>query len=59
MQPGGIKLSTVDGFGNGSAGTAVTTTTKGTGSGPTTPEVVVDYLKITVGGNVRWIPLVA
>jgi hypothetical protein len=59
VQPGGIKFSTVDGFGNGSAGTNVTTTTKGTGTGPTTPQTVVDYLKVTVGGNVRWIPLVA
>lgn len=44
------------GFGAGSSGTAVTTTTKGAGGGPTTAEVVTGYLKITVGTATRWIP---
>lgn len=46
------------GFGAGSAGTAMTTTTKGAGSGPTTPQTVVQYAKIVVNGTTYWFPLV-
>jgi hypothetical protein len=45
------------GFGNGTSGTGVTTTTLGTGSGPTNSQVVVQYLKVYNGSNVYWIPL--
>ena len=46
------------GFGNGSSGTAVTTTTKSSGSGPATPQTVVNYVQMYVGGTKFWIPLV-
>lgn len=53
---------TMLGFGNGASGTAVTTTTKNTGSGPATPQTIIDYLpiQIVVSGNSKtfWIPLV-
>ena len=52
-----IGLGTTTGFGNGSSGTAVTTTAAGSGSGPATPQTVVDYLKISIGGTAYWIPL--
>ena len=44
------------GFGTGSSGTAVTTTTKGGGTGPTTPQTVTGYLNVKVAGADRWIP---
>jgi hypothetical protein len=53
-----LGLGTTVGFGNGSAGAAVTTTTKNTGTGPTTPQTVVNYLEIDIGGTKYWIPLV-
>lgn len=53
-----LGLGNTTGFGNGSAGTAVTTTTKNTGTGPTTPQTVVKYLEIDLGGTKYWIPLV-
>jgi len=58
VSSGQIGLGTSTGFGNGSSGTSVTTTTKGTGTGPTTPQTVVDYLKVNVAGTVYWLPLV-
>jgi hypothetical protein len=45
------------GFGSGAAGTAVTTTLKGAGTGPTTPQTVVQYLKLTVSGTDYYLPL--
>ena len=53
-----LGLGNTTGFGNGSAGTAVTTTTKSTGSGPATPQTVVSYLKVTIGSTVYWLPMV-
>jgi hypothetical protein len=53
-----LGLGTTTGFGTGSASTAVTTTTLGGGSGPTTPQTVVNYLQINLGGTAFWIPLV-
>jgi hypothetical protein len=53
-----LGLGITAGFGTGSAGTTVTTTTKGGGTGPTTPQTVVKYLKISYGGADYWIPLV-
>jgi hypothetical protein len=44
------------GFGNGSSGTAVTTTTKSTGTGPATPQTIVGYLEISLSGTPAWIP---
>lgn len=55
---GEIMSETGTGFGNGAAGTAVTTTLKGTGSGPTTPQTVVKYVSIDVAGVTYWVPLV-
>lgn len=46
------------GFGNGAAGTAVTTTLKGTGTGPTNPQTIVSYLQVNINGTIYWIPLV-
>lgn len=54
---GQVGLGKDSGFGAGAAGTAVTTTTKGGGTGPTTAETVVNYLKITLGGADYYIPL--
>jgi len=51
-----VGFGKTTGFGNGS-GTAVTTTAIGTGSGPTTAQTVVKYLKIDIGGTKYWIPL--
>lgn len=53
-----VGLGTTAGFGAGAAGTAVTTTTKGAGTGPTTPQTVVNYIKINIAGTDYWIPLV-
>lgn len=54
---GRLGLGNTAGFGNGAAGTAVTTTTKSTGSGPTTAQTVVNYLQIDIGGTKYWVPL--
>lgn len=53
-----LGLGNTTGFGNGAAGTAVTTTLKGTGSGPTAPQTVVKYLEVDIGGTKFWLPLV-
>jgi hypothetical protein len=53
-----LGLGTTTGFGNGSSGTPVTTTTKSTGTGPATPQTVVKYLEIDLGGTKYWIGLV-
>lgn len=45
------------GVGNG-ASAAVNALAKGTGSGPETPNTVVQFLSISVGGVTYWIPLV-
>lgn len=52
----GVALGDTTGFGNGAAGTALTTTLIGTGSGPAAPQTVIGYLEINVGGTVAWIP---
>ncbi len=57
-QPTYADISGTTGFGTGSSGTAVTTTTKGGGTGPTTPQTVVAYLRITLGSTVYHVPLV-
>lgn len=54
---GQVGFGTTAGFGAGSAGTAVTTTTKGGGTGPTTPQTVVNYLEIDIAGVKYWIGL--
>ena len=54
---GQLGLGTSQGFGAGAAGTAVTTTTKGGGTGPTTAETIVNYLKVTIAGADYYIPL--
>lgn len=53
-----VVLGTSTGFGNGAAGTAVTTTLKSTGTGPTTPQTIVNYLQISIGASTFYIPLV-
>ena len=45
-------------FGNGSSGTAVTTTEQGTGTGPATPQTIVKYAPITLPEGSFWVPLV-
>jgi hypothetical protein len=55
---GQISFGNTQGFGTGSAGTAVTTTTKGGGTGPATPQTVVNYLEVDVAGTKFWLPLV-
>jgi hypothetical protein len=55
---GQVGFGTTTGFGTGAAGTAVTTTTKGGGTGPTTPQTVVNYIEIDIAGTKFWIPLV-
>jgi hypothetical protein len=55
---GQVGVGNTTGFGTGAAGTAVTTTTKGGGTGPTTPQTVVNYIKINIAGTDFWIPLV-
>lgn len=52
-----LGLGNTAGFGSGAAGTAITTTTKGAGTGPTTAQTVVNYLEIDIGGVKYWIPL--
>ncbi len=55
--PGGaIGIGTTTGFGNGGIPTAVTTVLLGTGSGPTTPQTIIGFLKINVGGTDHWVP---
>lgn len=54
---GQVSFGTTAGFGNGSSGTTVTTTTLGTGSGPATPQTIVDYLEIDIAGTKYWIGL--
>lgn len=53
-----FQPNTPNGFGNGAAGTAVTTTLLGTGSGPATPQTIVKYLQVTLSGTTYWIPVV-
>lgn len=55
---GTLSLGNTAGFGNGTSGTAVTTTTKNTGTGPTIPQTVVNYIEIDIAGTKFWIPLV-
>jgi hypothetical protein len=54
---GEIAFGGETGEGNGSSGTAVTTTAQGTGTGPATPQTVVKYLKLNIAGSVFWLPL--
>ena len=46
-----FETSGVTGFGNGSSGTAVTTTTKGSGTGPANPQLVVAYEEVVINGT--------
>jgi hypothetical protein len=55
---GVIGFVTREGFGDGSAATPVTTTTKHNGSGPTTPQTIVKYMEVNLAGTNYWIPLV-
>jgi hypothetical protein len=55
---GVIALTTPTGFGNGSAATPVTTTTRNTGNGPTTPQTIVKYMEVNLAGTNYWVPLV-
>jgi hypothetical protein len=52
-----VDGGTTTGFGTGGAGTAVTTTTKGGGTGPTTAQTIVQYLEVNINGTNYWIPL--
>jgi hypothetical protein len=52
-----VGFGNTTGFGNGAAGTSVTTTTKNTRTGPATPQTVVKYIQIDIGGTKYWIPL--
>jgi hypothetical protein len=52
-----VGFGNTTGFGNGAAGTSVTTTTKNTRTGPATPQTVVKYIEIDIGGTKYWIPL--
>lgn len=54
---GQLGLGTTTGFGNGAAGTAMTTTLLGTGSGPAAPQTVINYLQIDRAGTKFYIPL--
>lgn len=45
------------GIGNGLSAQPVTTTLLGTGTGPTTPSTIVNYLKISIAGTVYYLPL--
>lgn len=56
VSAGQLGLGSTTGFGNGSSGTAVTTTTQGTGSGPVTPQTVAGYIEANVGGTTVWLP---
>ena len=53
----GMGPGTISGFGTGAAGTTVTTTTLGAGSGPANPQTVVKYLQVNVAGVLYWMPL--
>jgi hypothetical protein len=55
---GQVAFGETTGFGNGTPATAVTTTTNGTGTGPATPQTIVKYLEVNVGGGLFWMPLV-
>lgn len=55
---GTVMVEEALGFGNGSAGTAVTTTAKGSGTGPVNPQTVVQYAEVVLGGQTYWVPLV-
>jgi hypothetical protein len=55
---GFLGIGNTSGFGTGGAGVPVTTTALGGGTGPATPQTVVKYLKVTIGGTVYWAPLV-
>lgn len=54
---GQLSFGNTTGFGAGTPATAVTTTTKGAGSGPTTPQTIINYLQIDIAGTKYWIPL--
>lgn len=56
-QPTFSDISGSTAFGTGSSGTAITTTTKGGGTGPTTAQTVVAYLQLTLGSTVYYVPL--
>ena len=45
------------GFGSGLVPTAVTTMLQAGGGGPTTPQTVVNFLEIDIGGSKYWLPL--
>lgn len=52
-----LIFGNTQGIGSGPAGQAVTTKKLGTGSGPTNPTTVVNYIKIILNGTTFWIPL--
>lgn len=54
---GVVGFGNTAGFGNGTGGTGVTTTTLGTGTGPATPQTIVNYLEVKIGSTNFWIPL--
>lgn len=56
-QAGTVLVGGSSGFGNGSSGTAVTTTAKNTGTGPSAPQTVVKYAPVIYEGQTYWIPL--
>lgn len=57
VSAGQLGLGKTTGFGNGVIPTAITTILKVTGSGPTTPQTIVNFLKINIGGADFWVPL--
>ena len=54
--PNPIYFGQTTTIGNGSAGTAVTTTAAGTGGGPAAPQTVAGYIQTTVNGTTAWVP---
>lgn len=53
---GAVAYGGTTGFGNGTASTAVTTTTLGTGTGPTNPQVITGYIEEKCGTTLCWVP---
>ena len=52
-----VGFGTTTGFGSGLVPTAVTTMLQAGGGGPTTPQTVVNFLEIDIGGSKYWLPL--
>lgn len=53
-----VQIGNTVGRGNGTTGVALTTTAQGTGTGPTAPQTIVAHLKVNLGNQTFWLPLV-